>query len=405
MESLRKQTKLYEEMDHLRARELEATALCKEFKMVAEREQAHALSTTEDMKKLQSKLESCEKENVEETGRLEQELNQIKYQLLKEQREAASEKKSLMAQLSYASEKLRLSEKSSQVFSPPRSRPSSKSSRQKPAPIPKVISHFSPNVHDTYSDVELESQIQHEFDRLPSEGTQSVIPVDSSSSEEDDVLTLSSASTLDTSKKRVTIASQIHGGRFGGNSRLSTITEDKQEVSEGRISELQRRNSRYLPHLKSSYPVELQTQRESPSICDERIKNGSRRSRKNNKPLHTVASSHQPTKKPVAFEIELQPDPLLSSTMVTKERKRSRERDDVTLNDDTMRSPAPKSLRRGSAPPTPRTRNKILTRKVRRTTMMGGGMKLREYLDEPDGQGGDHVSSAGQSSSGTIGQY
>ena len=410
MESYRKMTKLYEEMDHLRAREQETTALCKEYKMVAEREQGRALSTTEEVKKLQSKLESSEMEKAKEMEQLEQELEQVKYQLSKEQRQAASEKSSLTAQLNYASEKLRLFEKSSQVVtSPPRSRPSSRSSRQKPAPIhkvdlsPRTISGSSTTVHDTHSDVELESQIQQEFDRLRSEGTRSVIPTERPSTEEDAELAFSGATT----KRRATLAaSQPYRGRSGTSSRLSTLVEDRQEDDEGRISELQWRNSKALPHLKSSYAVELQTHRDSPSTCDERIKNGSRRFRKVNKPPQTMTSLHFPSKKPVAFEIGLQPDPLLSSTVVTKERKRSRERDDVAQNDDnTMRSPAPKSLRRGSAPPTPQTPVDILAsiRETRRSTMAAGGLKLREYLDKPvDVHSGD---SAGQSNnSGTVGR-
>ena len=379
--------------------------------MVAEREQSHALATTEEVKKLQSKLESYEKEKTKGITQLEQELEQVKYQLSKEQRQAASEKNSLTAQLNYASEKLRLLEKSSQVVSPPRSRPTSRSSRQKPAPIAKMdisastISGYSTNVHDTHSDVELESQVQHEFDRLASERTQSVTPSESPPTEEDNELTSSGALSLPTSKKRATLAPQTYTGRSGTSSRLSTLIEDRQEDNEGRISELQRRNSKYLPHLKSSYPVELQTQRESPSICDERIKNGSRRFRKNNRSPQTVLSSHLPAKKPVAFEVGLQPDPLLSSTMVTKERKRSRERDEFGQNDDIMRSPAPKSLRRGSAPPTPQTPVDILTsiREARRSTMAAGGLKLREYLDKPvDVHSGDSASAAGQSNSGTV---
>ena len=52
----------------------------------------------------------------------------------------------------------------------------------------------------------------------------------------------------------------------------STLPSISEENSVERLKELQRRNTRTLPHLKSSYPVELQMQ--SPSISDERIKEG-----------------------------------------------------------------------------------------------------------------------------------
>ena len=388
-ESYRKITKLCEEIDHLRAREKEMTALCREYKMMAESEQDRALSTSEEIKKLQSKLDSYEIEKAKEIKQLQQELEQVQYRLSKEQRQAASEKSSLTAQLNYASEKLRMLEKSSQVTTPP---PSLWSSRQKPAPIHKVdlsastISSSSTTVHDTHSDVEL---IQHEFNH---EESRSVIPTEFPSTEENNELAFSG----DTTKKRATLASsQPYRGRSGASSPLSTLMEDRQEDDECRILELQKRNSKTLPHLRSSYAIELQTHRKSPSIFDEHIKNGSRRFRKVQKTPQTMAL-HFSAKKPVSFEIGLQPGPLLSSTVVTKGRKRSR--DDVAQNDDNMISPAPKSLRRGRAPPTPQTPVDIL--ETRLSTMAAGGLKLREYLDTPvDIHSGD---SAGQSNSGIV---
>ena len=50
----------------------------------------------------------------------------------------------------------------------------------------------------------------------------------------------------------------------------SSLVED--EDPQMRVSELQWRNAQRLPHLRSSYPVEMQVQPESPSISDESVK-------------------------------------------------------------------------------------------------------------------------------------
>lgn len=389
-------TELYEEMDHLRAREQEATALFKELKTVTAIERDRALSATEEVKKLQRKLKLDEDSNTERMAQLKSELEQVKGLLSAERHRAASKKNSLMAQLNYASEKIRLLQKNSQGgFSPVRSRPASKSSKKHSSPISimnvsaSTISGTSANVHDTDSDVGLQSLIQHKFHHLHDESSES-------STEEEDEPTLSSASSLTTSKKRASFTSQMLGGQSGSSRLLATVPEDE-ELSEGRISELQRRNSKYLPHLKSSYAVELQTQKDSPSTSDEHIKNGSRHV-KSNKPPKVMSTSHLPTKKPVAFEVPIQQDPLHSPVVVTKQRKRSREHDSVSRNRDALRSPTPKLLRRGNAPQTPPKVSRF-TKEVRRTTGVAGGMKLRGYLDEPNMQGDD---STGRRNSGTV---
>ena len=408
IETLRKQNQLYEELDKLRRREQEATTMCKEYQEALEKEREKDLSADRDNRKLQGEL----MEKVNEIRHLQLELDRVKYQHLKEQRQAVAEMNSLQAQLSYASEKLRSLERSS----PPPSRQSSKSFRYEP-PVRKMAD-MSTNSYmyvqdSTHSDVELDSQLQSEFNSLTTTGSQSVIPNDYSQTVEDDVLMFNSTS----SEKRATLTIHVppsRSGCVGASSRLSTFEESGHKESESRISELQRRNAKALPHLKSSYPIELQTQRESPSICDDRIKNGSS---KNN---HQDTVLSQPaTKKPVAFEVSLdpEPDPVLWSTMISGQRKRTRDSDSADVSNGAnllgatcMRSPAPKSLRRTSAPPTPQTpndtlsssNNKTFTKDFRRLTMMPAGYRLREYLYKDSSQSDSSVSSAGQGNQATA---
>ena len=66
----------------------------------------------------------------------------------------------------------------------------------------------------------------------------------------------------------------LHSGGMGA--LLSS--EDEPDVFEfnqfGRLSELQRRNTLCLPHMKSSYPVETQTASQD-NLSDEKLKTGS----------------------------------------------------------------------------------------------------------------------------------
>ena len=393
IETLRKQNKLYEEVDKLREREQEATALCREYKVALEKERESVMSANNHVEQLQDELEHYEGEKVSEVEQLQQELDRLKYQLLKEQRQAVSEKNTLMAQLSYASEKLRSLEKSNQL-SPPPSRQSSrfvKNERlvRRTSSRSSTISSFSASGRESQRyKVDLESQIQSEFDRF---GSQSVIPTDHSQ-DEDVTLTFRSSSphSLATSESWDSLGSlppsrADHSG--GAGSRSSVFLDGKYEKKGYRISELQRRNARALPHLKSSYPIETQTQRESPSVCDESIKNGSKTSKQNTR-QETISSSVSQIsmRKPVAFEVELQPDPSISSVTISGERKRARVNDS---SDNAMRSPAPKSLRLVNDACTPPSstdnlhRSSTFTKEVQQSNRLTAGLRLRDYLDKP----------------------
>lgn len=59
-------------------------------------------------------------------------------------------------------------------------------------------------------------------------------------------------------------------------SKLAEFVAKTEPVDEkARVKELKRRNKQAMPHLKSSYPVEMQVKAETPTTCDDRLKHGS----------------------------------------------------------------------------------------------------------------------------------
>ena len=98
-----------------------------------------------------------------------------------------------------------------------------------------------------------------------------------------------------------------------------------------------------------------------------------------------MLASQSSSKELVAFEVTLQPDPLLSSTMNSGERKRAREKESFSGG---MRSPAPKSLRLagGQSPTDALPRSKTFTKEACQSSRMTAGMKLRDYLDKHEPQ-------------------
>ena len=361
IETLRKQNKLYEEVDKLRERERETTVLCREYKETLEKERERATSANDEVKVLQDKLSHFEEQREKEVGQLQEDLDRV----LREQRHTAAEKKSLVAQLSYASEKLKSLEKSKNQLSPPPSRRSSRYPKRDP-----LIGQMSVS---TISGISADTQEDH----LEHEGSD-----DHLQTEADNDFTFRSSSA--------SLRSTLEGYHNNASGHSTILTEDGHSDGQ-RITELQRRNATYLPHLKSSYPIETQTQRESPSMCDEQIKNGSKYAQAS-KLQETTMSSQL---KPVAFELSLETDPLLSSTVNSGERKRTREKE-LLSGSTTVRSPATKSRRLGDSPrgqssPVTKQYSRTFTAEARRSSKMVAGLKLREFLDKHDTNSGDTV--------------
>ena len=133
------------------------------------------------------------------------------------------------------------------------------------------------------------------------------------------------------------------------NTRPSIKDED--DDPHNRVSELQWRNAQRLPHLRSSYPVEMQVQPEIPSISDESVKY-----------LQPSSTSH-------SISYETSPSSSRSSVIGQKRSVDNRPLDTDVL----VFSPVKKS-----------TTCQLALKRTRVTsahTNAGSGLQLRSYLD------------------------
>ena len=251
------------------------------------------------------------KEDVEiENNAMRTELNQVTKLLVKEQRnqaKLAAENKTLQAQLSYASQKLRdigkegISRAQSQQSYKGRfsSRPSTASSVS--------MSTRSATSYEPSSNKE-------ELWQLHNTTVNSLeIPKECF---DDNSIEL----TSDSDPLPWNTVPPFCGDQTQSRSILTAIPEEEDSLT--RFGVLQQRNAKALPHLKSSYPIEMQMQPNSPSTSDECVKRGN---------MDTKQHARNPPESRLA-------------------RKRGHSNSDSI--DSLCRSPVP-SRRRISAPPTP----------------------------------------------------
>lgn len=248
---LHKQTELYKELSALQETKSEIMDLCRQYEDAYNKERERRQADQEQIRKMRT-------QSFSDTENAATEVNLLRKQLSGEKRSTtrlSAENKSLKAQVSFLEQKLKDSEQERFLSSSPRPSQKGLSSTYTGRPSSKIVSTY-----DTRANArEFYSQLQHEFDtsststQIPTEVSDTTFKVDTSES-----------SFLDSRFHSTAMKppSLPHTSR----SSVSQMIGDKD-----RISELKDRNSKVLPHLKSSYAVEFQEKPESPHILNERI--------------------------------------------------------------------------------------------------------------------------------------
>ncbi len=339
-------------------------------------EKATVKAFREHLRQLQAQQADISGQILAEKQQLREELNKMTKLLVKEQQSCSklsTENKSLKAQLSFASQKLRDSERTkSNQSSPPHLHRQSSRLRYSHAPS-------NCNYNPRMSEEAFQTQLQREFDDSASTSTLPFELQEPPSEKEDSFLedVLSYPNAMKRVNMVVPPSSSTSRSSVSHNG-LPILYEDADETAnkddKTRIGELQRRNAKALPHLKSSYPIELQVQPESPSVSDEQVKNGLKTDQlpAKNTLRHTFTAFHVPLGPP-------------ESCQTRKRNMASRKRDGEFIPpvDVLIRSPIP-SQRRISAPPTPEIsidRPQSSTAESRRFSM---AYNLREFLDHDE---------------------
>ena len=272
---LSKQSELYKELSALQQTKSEMMDLCRQYENAYNEEMQRHQADREQIKKMRMQSFNASASATSET-------NSLRKQLSAEKRTTArlgAENKSLKAQLSYLEQKLRDMEKDVSPPKLPQRRPH-RTFIAPPHPSSSALSSSiaQPNTEEFYS------QLQHEFDSF----TATQIPIDISDSpshtttfkEEVSEVTFSGSDFPGPQHHSTTVKPPAQQMLVAGGvcvPQMSQTAKDRQQGirhgpgdDKNRITELKHRNSRVLPHLKSSYAVEMQEKVEDPCILNER---------------------------------------------------------------------------------------------------------------------------------------
>ena len=391
---LQKQSELYHELSDLQTTKREAMELCRQYEAMYEEERERRQTDREMLRKMRA-------EGASETRSTAMKADSLLKQLSLEKRNIVrlgAENKSLKAQLSFLEQKLRDMERERRASSPP-----SRSSRRPPQDIltstrhhmgttlpppsgPGSISEYPQHTEEFYHS----RLLQHEFDT--SAGT-TQIPVDLSLAQQSldggDIsmtTSISGRSVFPNPQQQSTVVkpytqqySSHHVDTTTVKHSMSQSTGIHRPVEERedggtRISELKGRNRKLLPHLKSSYAVELQEKRGDPRILPEKRRPQRKRA------VGDSTATVWPTDEPV------------DQTILSEEsRKRSTTYRKVAGDLGSSGSPAPSRRRIGEPTTTPEASSLSLRGKIDDSTMpdprratMGAGHSLRGCVGDAE---------------------
>lgn len=153
---------------------------------------------------------------------------------------------------------------------------------------------------------------------------------------------------------------QCHQGNAQAKCESDMKTEGVLD-DKARMKELRRRNKQALPHLKSSYPIEMQVKPVTPTNSNERLKYGSRKASSKQK-LRLVVST---------------PSTSQEGAVATRTRSGGA-REEVHSQTHTSRA----STRHLSAPSTPQTPVDYRRKQPLQGQSAGSALNLREFLHE-----------------------
>ena len=284
---LQKQSELYEELSQLQQTKSEAMELCRQYENMYNEERKRHQVDREQIRKMRMQGISDSKSTTMEVDSLRKQLSGEKRTMTR----LGAENRSLKAQVSFLEQKLRDIEKEQQHQIPSLTKATIKRVSQSTfisQPRSSTLdSRYPPPSYQPHTE-EFYSKLQQEFNS--SSSTQLPVNLYESQShnhvvdEDASIMTVSGPQHQSTAVKSLTrnhtvletqqrTAVKQHDyddamlhSEISYSYRSMLAPERRERDDTGRISELKSRNNHVLPHLKSSYAVELQEKTEDPGI-------------------------------------------------------------------------------------------------------------------------------------------